>query len=127
MLAEHGDTKNITAVIRGRVMHYLLNEPELIHGPAEQPWPPRHALLKNALLLGDEELRDNMMRGEVTYTRSVGGFTLHAGWDDTGLPCLWLENQMKNQFSLVIRAPASRPRRQPAKHVLAPLPDEDWS
>ena len=64
-----------------------------------------HPLLKYSTTMNDDELADHMRSCHIDGSEEMGGFTVHAGKDEFGRHCLWIENQLKRCPSLVIPMP----------------------
>lgn len=45
--------------------------------------------------MNDDELAEHMCSCHIDGSQEIDGFTLHAGRDESGRPCLWIENQLK--------------------------------
>jgi hypothetical protein len=52
-----------------------------------------------------EEFAEHLRSCHVDGSEEMGGFTLRAGTDELGQPCLWIENQLKGWPNLVISLP----------------------
>lgn len=65
----------------------------------------RHPLLRYSSTMDDADLAEHMRGCEVWGAEDFGGFKLHAGKDEFGRPCLWIENGMKDWPSAVIPMP----------------------
>jgi predicted DNA-binding ribbon-helix-helix protein len=105
--ATSGD-ENITAAIRAAAMDGILMETILgnrattIDSIADE-----HPLLRYSAMMNDKELAEHMHKREcqIYGSEELGGFTVHAGKDEFGRYCLWIENQLKGGLSLVIPMP----------------------
>lgn len=102
----HAD--NMTAVIRSAAMDAMLVEATLAeHSVTLDSVADEHPLLRYSAMMNDKELAEHMHRREcqIYGSEELGGFTVHAGKDEFGRYCLWIENQLKGGLSLVIPMP----------------------
>lgn len=97
---EEGD--NLTATLRTAAMNGILVETILATPPSLEALADNHELLRYSAVMNDKELRDHMKGCEVLGHENYGSFTLHAGKDEFGRPCVWIENNMKGCASVVI-------------------------
>jgi hypothetical protein len=56
-------------------------------------------------MMNDKELAEHMRGCQIYGSEELGGFKVHAGKDEFGRYCLWIENQLKEWPSLVIPMP----------------------
>lgn len=96
------DDDNATAAIREAAMGGLLAETILAQRVSLDSIADRHPLLRYSNTFDDGELADHMRRCEVWGGEDMGGFKLHAGKDEFGRPCMWIENGMKGWPSVVV-------------------------
>lgn len=99
------EDENITAAIRAAAMDGILTETILASRATIDSIAENHPLLRYSNMMNDEELAEHMRSCVVDGSEEMGGFTLHAGKDEFGRPCLWFENQLKGWPSVVIPMP----------------------
>lgn len=97
--------ENTTATIRETVMGELLAATVNAPRASLDSIADRHPMLRYSNTFDDGELADHMRSCEVWGGEDMGGFKLHAGKDEFGRPCLWIENGMKDWPSVVIPMP----------------------
>jgi predicted DNA-binding ribbon-helix-helix protein len=100
------EEENITAAIRAAAMDGILMETILANRASLDSVAENHPLLKYSAMMSDDELAEHMRSCHIDGSEEMGGFTLHAGKDECGRPCLWIENQLKEWPSLVIPMPS---------------------
>lgn len=65
----------------------------------------RHPMLRYSAMMNDQDLTEHMRGCEVWGAEDFGGFKLHAGKDEFGRPCLWIENGMRGWPSVIVPMP----------------------
>jgi predicted DNA-binding ribbon-helix-helix protein len=99
------EDENSTAAIRAAAMDSILTETILASRATIDSIAEDHPLLRYSAIMNDEELAKHMRSCVIDGSEEMGGFTLHAGKDESGNPCLWIENQLKGWPSVVIPMP----------------------
>jgi hypothetical protein len=102
------EEENITAAIRAAAMDGILMETILANRATTiDSIADEHPLLRYSAMMNDKELAEHMRRHDcqIYGSEELGGFTVHAGKDEWGRYCLWIENQLKEWPSLVISMP----------------------
>lgn len=99
------EDENITAAIRAAAMNDILMETVLASRANLESIADEHPLLRYSAMMNDEEFAEHMRSCHIEGSEEMGGFTLHAGTDECGRPCLWFENQLKEWPNLVIPMP----------------------
>lgn len=99
------EDENLTAAIRAAAMDGILMATILSSRATLNSVADEHPLLRYSAMMNDEELAENLRSSHIAGVEEMGGFTLHAGEDEAGQPCLWIENQLKGWPNLVISVP----------------------
>jgi hypothetical protein len=61
--------------------------------------------------LDEERLKEHLSECVVEGTAELGGFDIHVGFDEFNRRCFWIENEMKDAFSVVISIPANESKK----------------
>lgn len=93
--------ENMTAALRAAAMDCLLIK-TVMASPATLD-SVAHPLLRYSALMNEKELAEHMRKCRIEGSEGMGGFVLHAGTDEFGRPCVWIENRLKGWPSVVIR------------------------
>lgn len=99
------EDENITGAIRAAAMDSILMETILANRATLDSIADNHPLLRYSAMMNEEELAEHMRSCQIDGSEEMGGFILHAGKDEFGRPCLWIENQLKGWPSLAVPMP----------------------
>lgn len=107
-IEKYPNADNMTAVIRSAAMDAMFIATTIAeHSMTLDSIADEHPLLRYSAMMNDKELAEHMHRPEcqIFGSEEFGGFTVHAGKDEFGRYCLWIENQLKGGLSVVIPMP----------------------
>ncbi|MBU1264039.1 MAG: ribbon-helix-helix domain-containing protein [Gammaproteobacteria bacterium] len=94
--------ENMTASLRSAAMDCILTETVMGSRATIDSIADKHPLLCDSAMMSDAELSEHMRKCHIDGSEDMGGFILHAGQDEFGRACLWIENQLKGWPSVVI-------------------------
>jgi predicted DNA-binding ribbon-helix-helix protein len=105
-IEKYPNADNMTAVIRSAAMDAMLIATTIAeHSMTLDSIADEHPLLRYSAMMNDKELAKHMSECQIYGSEELGGFKVHAGKDEFGRYCLWIENQLKEWPSLVIPMP----------------------